>query len=350
MNYKEFNISLPINTNNVGIVDGIVQYDTANIVNARLLDGLEPFDFTGYTNVFIEVLKPDGTHVQTCVCEDPEVTDDNNPYAIQIVDPAEGRISFTLQGQMTILTGTHFCQIMITVDGRILTTARMNYYVGDTLQKDYDSEDLTSSDEYTSLRTLITQNSLIATAERDRVDAETLRKLAEIAREERMDELADEITEYLDNADSYVTQTKEYMELAQQYAQFAQDPSLEIIETLIESLNLAPKDYVDNSITTATKDFEAGNFTDTNRKILSVIVGNEADLPELETGEMGFAKDTEVLYMGGENGNLPLNGVFIAQSTAPERKDLLWIDTGSGNSIKFWNGSEWAATATATFA
>lgn len=31
MNYKEFNVALPIRDNNVLVIDGVVQYDTANI-------------------------------------------------------------------------------------------------------------------------------------------------------------------------------------------------------------------------------------------------------------------------------------------------------------------------------
>ena len=177
MNYKEFNVSLPIDTNNVVIVDGLIQYDTANIVNVRLMDGVESFDFTGYSEVYVEILKPDGTHIQTCVTDDPEVSEDNNPYSIHVVNPKEGRISFNLQGQATILTGTHFGQVMITSGGKILTTARINYYVGDTLQSDADPSEVISSGDYSSLRTLIARNSAIATAERDRVDAETQREL-----------------------------------------------------------------------------------------------------------------------------------------------------------------------------
>ena len=352
MNYKEFNISLPVDTNNVAVVDGIIQYDTANIVNVRLMGGIEPFDFTGYTEVFVEILKPDGTHIQTCVTDDPEVNEDNNPYSIHVVDPKEGRISFNLHGQATILTGTHFGQIMITSGGKILTTARINYYVGDTLQSDADPSEVTSSGEYSSLRTLIARNSAIATAERDRVDAETLRKLAELARENRMDELEDYITDYLNNAVSYVEQTKDYMEQAEDFAQLAQNPSLEIMQQLIAQLDLASETYVDDSIDTATKDFDAGNYTDgaDAKKLLKARRGNEADIPALEVGEFGFSVDTGTAYIGGSSGNIALNGVYVAQETAPDRHDILWIDTASGSTVKYWNGSAWAPTATATFA
>lgn len=352
MNYKEFNISLPINTNNVAVVDGLIQYDTANIVNVRLMDGIEPFDFTGYTDVYIEILKPDGTHIQACVADDPEITGDNNPYSIHVVDPKEGRISFNLQGQATILTGTHFGQVMITSGGKILTSARINYYVGDTLQSDDDLDEVTSSGDYASLRAMIARNSAIATAERDRIDAETLRRLAELAREERIEELEDYITNYLNNAVAYVEQTEDYMEEAEKFAQLAQNPSAEIIEQLIAQLDLASETYVDDSIDTATKDFDAGNYTDgaDAKKLLKARRGNEADIPALEVGEFGFSTDAGIAYIGGNSGNIALNGVYVAQETAPDRHDILWVDTASGSAVKYWNGNAWTPTATATFA
>lgn len=352
MNYKEFNISLPISTNNVAVVDGIVQYDTANIVNVRLMDGVEPFDFRGYTEVYIEILKPDGTHIQSCVTDDSDVNSDNNPYVIHVVDPKEGRISFNLQGQATILTGTHFGQIMITSGGKILTTARINYYVGDTLQSDADPSGITSSGDYSSLRTLIARNSAIATAERDRVDAETLRKLAELAREERIDELENAITEYLNNAVSYVEQTQDYMEQAEAFAQLAQNPSAEIMQQLIAELDLAAESYVDTSVANATRNFDAGSYTDEadTKKVLKVRRGNDADIPALDVGELGFSTDSLTAYIGGGSGNIPLNGVYVAQSSAPTRKDILWVDTSAGGAIKYWDGDSWEPTATAVFA
>lgn len=36
---------------------------------------------------------------------------------------------------------------------------------------------------------------------------------------------------------------------------------------------------------------------------------------------------------------------YEASATAPEDTDLLWIDTASGNLIKFYNGTAWETTA-----
>lgn len=354
MNYKEFYVSLPIKDNNVRIVDGLIQYDTANIMHVRLMDGTEPFDFTGYTEIIMEVLKPDGTHVQALITDDPEINGDNNPYKIQVADPKEGRVSFTLQGQATVLTGTHFAQLIIVGNGKILTSARINYYVGDTLMEDEDTPGIVSSSEYNTLITLINRNSAIATAERDRIDTETLRRLAEIEREERMDEMEAEVQEYLDNADGYVQQTQTYMEQAALYAQLAQNPSAEIMETLVEGLNLASKSYTDTEIAGATKNFDAGNYTDSAaaKKLLKVRTGEDDDLPELDVGELGFSTDTQQFYVGGLSGAVPIGGSYIAAPTAPTRTDVLWIDTSTagGGSIKYHDGNAWKPTATATFA
>lgn len=353
MNYKEFNMLLPIKDNNVKIQDGLIQYDTANIVHVRLMDGTEPFDFTGYTEIILDILKPDGNRVQVLVTDDPDVNDDNNPYWLQIIDPKEGRVSFVLQGQATILTGTHFAQLSIMSGGKMLTSARINYYVGDTLSSDMDPEDVISSSEYTTLQTLINRNSAIATEERARVDAETLRKEAEQEREQRMDEMEDEVQDYLDAANGYVEQTKENMELAQYYAQLAQNPSAEIMEELVQDMDLATNTYVTQLIANSTKDFDAGSYTDTadEKKLLVVRNGQDANVPTLAIGEMGFSVDTEQLYIGGQDGNVPINGIYKAQATAPTDTHVLWIDTSSagGGAIKYYDGSAWQPTATATF-
>lgn len=347
MNYKEFNILLPVSDNNVKIIDGIVQYDTANIVNVRLMEGVEAFDFTGYTEVFIDILKPDGTFISTCVADAEDIADDNNPYSVQVLDPKDGRITFTLQGQATLLTGTHFAEITVMGAGASATAAKINYYVGDTIARDTDPETLTSSDDYVSLRTLIARNSSIATEERNRVDAETLRKIAEAAREGRMNDLETEIRDYLNNAVGYVADSKNAMELAKQYAELAQNPSKEIMEDLIQELDLITKQYVDNLVNASTKNFDAGSFTDDadTKKLLKVRTGLAENLPDLVDGEFGYATDTKRLYMG----DVPINGVYEASPTAPSETHVLWIDTSAGGAIKYWDGAAWQPTATATF-
>lgn len=348
MNYKVFNIALPMKANNVLIVDGLAQYNTANIVNVRLMDGTEPFDFTGYTEVFLDILKPDGTYINACVSNDPE-HNGNNPYTIQVLDPAKGLISFSLQGQATVLTGSHFAEITVMGAGASATAARINYYVGDTISRDTDPEGLTSSDDYVSLRTLIAKNSAIATEEENRNIAEAMRMQSEDERENRAKLLEEDIRNYLTNADKYVNDCHAFMIAAEQYAQLAQNPSATILAELLEEMNFASVTYVNDEIADATKDFIAGTFT-TLAKLLNIRKGTEAELPELTEGEPGWTTDTNTLYVGSDDGPIPINRPFVISAEAPERDDVLWVDLSAGASIKYHNGESWRPTATATFA
>lgn len=348
MNYKVFNIALPIKENNVQIIDGLVQGNTANIVNVRLMDGVDPFDFTGYTEVFLDILKPDGTYINACVTNNPEYNS-NNPYTIQVLDPKEGLISFTLQGQATVLEGSHFGEITIMGAGASLTATRINYHVGDTIQRETDPESLASSNDYVSLRNMIVRNSAMASEEENRALAESLRMSAEDQRELRMAELEDYIRTYLENATGYVEDSKGYMEQAELYAQLAQNPSAEIIEQLLEGFNFASTQYVDDQVENATAGFDAGTYA-TPLKPLQFVRGADSELPTLEEGEPAWSTDANIFYIGGASGAVPINGTFEASVEAPERHDILWIDLSAGAAVKYWDGSAWQPTATATFA
>lgn len=341
MNYKQFNVALPIRDNNVQIVDGVVQYDTANIFNVRLMDGVEPFDFTGYTEVYIEILKPDGTHVQSCITDDPEVNNVNNPYAIQVVDAKEGRLSFTLQGQATILPNSHFMQIIIAGGGRILTTAKLNYYVGGSLMDP--TVDLTSNDEYTTLLTLINRNTSIMDKEKLREQSESDRMTAEAEREARMAEMERDVDDLLKSTDDLVEQCNSAAERAELAKELALNPSATIMAQLIEELNLVEKQYIDN----LTKNFDAGLFTDDDetKRLLKVRTGTASELPELVEGELGYATDTKRLYVG----DVPVNGVYHVGEEAPTETHILWLDTASGGIIKYYDGIDWQPAATVAF-
>lgn len=352
MNYKQFYCQLPIKDNNVKIIDGLKQYDTANIIHVRLMDGTEPFDFTGYTGIVLDILKPDGNSIQAMVTDDPTVTEDNNPYCIQVVDPKEGRISFTLKGQATVLTGTHFAQLSVYGDCEVLSTSRINYYVGSVLSDN--NADVESMEEYSTLRTMLNECARIAGKEGDRNEAEDARKAAEDERESRFDTKMAEINSYLQNAIEYIDRTRGYMEQALTYAQLAQNPSAELLQDIIENLGLASTTYVASSINTATKNFDAGAYTDTDEteKLLKARRGNHADIPILEHGEFGLSLDTKQLYIGMSDGNMPIGGSYIASAEAPARTDILWVDTSEtgGGTVKYHDGDSWRPTVTASFA
>ena len=344
MNYKAFNIGLPIKDNNVKIQDGLVQYDTANIVNVRLIDGSEPFDFTGYTDILLDILKPDGHRIVAGITSDGENT--NNPYQIHVLDPAQGLIRFVLSGQATIITGTYFCTLSLFASGKVLTSARINYYVGESLLNEMDPG-VESTDDYQFLLNLIDRNSNIASAEQDRADAECQRELNEAERQEGFNELENYITEYLKNAATYVNQTKEYMEETERFAELAQNPSAEIITSLINEMGLCTTEYVDTAIEENTQDFIVGDITKKDHKVFTM--GAAATIPALQKGEMGIDSGNNV-YVGGSSGNILISGVYIANETAPAETTLLWIDTGSNSQLKYHNGSEWVPVSTLAFA
>lgn len=200
---------------------------------------------------------------------------------------------------------------------------------------------------------MIAKNSAMGTAERQREDNETQRKLAEIARDRRVEEWGQYIQDYISNAEGYVDQTEDFMELAKRYAELAQNPSKEIMQALIAELSLVDKDYVDSELAQKTKDFDAGAYTDTSaKKLLKVRRGLAADEPTLEVGELGFSTDSKIMYIGSATGNLPVSGIYKAQATAPAETHILWIDTSTagGGAIKYHDGTGWKPTATATFA
>lgn len=72
-----------------------------------------------------------------------------------------------------------------------------------------------------------------------------------------------------------------------------------------------------------------------------------AQLPSMDyipTSQKGTAGGVASL---GEDGKvpealLPVQGGLVAQDTAPSNTKLGWIDTGSGNILKYYNGAAWA--------
>lgn len=360
MNYKEFYCSISVTDNNVQIIDGVVKDDTANIVHATLMNGTKPMDFSGYTDIVLMILKPDGTKIQAIVASDAQYNIDN-PYSIEIADPKTGRISFTLKGQATLLTGTHFAQIAVLSYGAVLTTARINYRVGDALYEGNTAiSDVVSEDEYVGIMNVVRQCSVIISSEESRQMAENLRlqrdeerNETDINRDARMAEIEEQARTYFENAEDYVALTETYKNLAYQYVLLAQKPSKEALAEIVASMSLATEDFVNNAVAAMAQssDFDAGSFTDEDSavRLLQIRRGNDNDLPSLEDGEMGLSLDKRQAYVGAGGENVPLNGVYEAGSAAPERTDILWVDTFTG-SLKYHDGTEWKPTATASFA
>ena len=74
----------------------------------------------------------------------------------------------------------------------------------------------------------------------------------------------------------------------------------------------------------------------------------EAQLPDMDyigRGETGEANGGAPLGADGKVPDTYLNaqGGLVAQEAAPENVKLGWIDTGNGNILKFYNGTDWIA-------
>ncbi len=360
MNYKEFYCSISVTDNNVRIIDGVVKNDTANIVHATLMNGTRPLDFSGFTDIVLMILRPDGKKIQAIAASDAQYNIDN-PYSIEIADPKTGRVSFTLKGQATLLTGTHFAQIAVLSYGAVLTTARINYRVGEALyEENAVISEIVSEDEYSGIMNVVRQCSVIISSEENRQLAENLRLQRDEERDEietnrdaRMAEIEEQARTYFENAEDYVILTETYKNLAYQYALLAQEPSKEALAEIVASMSLATEEFVNNKVAAMAQssDFDAGSFTDEDStvRLLQIRRGNDNDLPSLGDGEMGLSLDKRQMYVGVGGENVPLNGVYEAGSTAPERTDILWVDTSTG-SLKYHDGMEWKPTAAASFA
>ena len=119
----------------------------------------------------LTIIRPDAT----------EYVDTAGEY-LDIVDPAEGRIAFTLPPSLTNQVGMHFCSVSIYANGIKLATARFNYYVQGELS---DGSGMIGENEYPVMQKLLAQMALIVDAEQMRAEAEYLRVLQE---NQRVDE------------------------------------------------------------------------------------------------------------------------------------------------------------------
>lgn len=324
MNRKEFNVSVSTKENAAKVINGVIQYDTGNLFNINILEGARPFDFTSYSNIVIEVLKPDGT-----------VFVDGDGGSLDVLDPEEGLVAFTLQPQCTLLKGMHFVTISIYSNGIKVTTARLNYYVSESMD-DSQGDDIVSTSEYPILQLLLAQNSNIIEAEQLRVIAEQLRQAAEEGRASETNGVLKQALDAITTAQSYADKVKDWYDLFMSAASEISGVDLSTVVTKTE-LNEALQVY------------DCGEFSEENRT-LQIQRGEAENLPVLADGELGYTRNGR-LHIGTLDGNVELNKpCFVAQATAPDDKTIIWIDLSNGNAMKFWDGTKWASTSTATFA
>ena len=331
MNKKIIPAIVQLKQNNNLVIQGINQYDAGVYFDLKIMDGLEEFDFSGYSIVTMRIKKPDGTFT----------IDSNGGDNVDVIDPTKGRLKLQIPTSCLVQNGMHFCMVGFSNDDETyVQTSTFNYYVGEVQEPD--EESIVGTDEYPILTNLIAMVSGINSAEQERLFEEDERKENEETRQmtsATMIALFVEALGFLE--DQISTINSMYDEL------------LEALETGTVDFStlsaLATKVYVGDYV----KELDFGSTSDlTKTKKLVIYHGADANIPTLDDGEMAYATDTNKLYGGTSNGNVLINrSPFVVSGSAPTDTSLLWIDdSGTASVIKYHDGSNWVSCNTAVFA
>lgn len=302
MNKKNIPFVVQLKQNNNYIVQGIQQNDAGVIFDIKIMDGLEPFDFSGYGVVTLKIVKPDETVTY----------DSTGGNTVDIIDAENGRLKLNIPTSCTTQDGMHFCTIGFSSDETTyFESATFNYFVGANPMAD--DEDIIGTDEYPILGNLIALVSNIVAKENARDDNEEQRKAAELEREaqmEQMENLLTVIQQRLNETQAALTQLNQAL---------ADGGSIDISQINL----LATKSYVDGK---------------TENTVIDKATYANLDLVE---GEIGYGTDTERLYIGLNGSLVPLNEpCFVVGSSAPSDHTKLWIST-SNNTLMFYKDNAW---------
>lgn len=334
MNKKNIPIIVQLKQNNNQIVQGINQNDAGILFDMKVMDGLESFDFTGYSIVTLKIKKPDGTFT----------IDSNTGTGVDVIDPVNGRLKLNIPTSCTAQNGMHFCMVGFSNDGEtFFETLSFNYFVGENPNPDDD--DIIGTNEFPILTNLIAQAA-------DMISAETTRQTKELEREEAEEDrvaqwqaLMTQISGTLQGMENAIVNAQ--LMLEQVYEAIAEGGSIDVSE--IQAL--ATKTFVLQKL----NDLDFGDLSsETKTKTLQICRGPVAAMPTLAPGELYYQTDSKALFIGGETRtDFKMIGapMFTAQTTAPSDTTKLWIDTsGTYKVIKYYDGSSWVACNTAVFA
>lgn len=332
MNKKLIPIIVQLKQNNAYIVQGINYGDMGVIFDIKVMDGLVPFDFTGYAVVTLKIQKPDGTFTY----------DSTGGARLDIVDSKEGRLKITLPTSCTAQEGMHLCYVGFGYSEQSLfETMRFNYFVGE--DPNVDDDVVRGTNEFFLLTNLIAQASGMISAENIREYWEMERQENEKDRESLFSYLFALFIEALGYLEDTIGDARSL--LIDVMEALAHGGSVDISQ--LEAL--ATKTYVTNTI----KHLDFGEAEDEKTKSLLIFRGYEENITELDPGELAYATDTNKLLVGGAEGEInTINGApYIRQSNAPSDTTKFWIDTsGDAPLIKFHDGNGWVACNTAVFA
>lgn len=304
MNKKNISFSIQLKQNNNHIVQGIQQNDAGVLFDIKIMDGLEPFDFSGYGVVTLKIVKPDETVTY----------DSSGGNNVDIVDAEKGRLKLNIPTTCTAQNGMHFCTIGFSHDEETyFETTSFNYFVGENPVGE--DEEVIGTPEYPVLLNLIAQVANIQSLEGVRQDNEEARKGAEENRQatmESMGALLETIQQRLDDTQSMLNQLNQAL---------ADGGSIDISQINA----LATKSYAEEVAS----------------ELSCISRTQESLIGSLENGRLAYATDTNKLLMGHNGSNIWLNSpCFVVGTSAPSDHTKLWIDS-SNNTLKFYKNNAW---------
>ena len=336
MNKKLIPMVVRLKQNNNDIIQGINQNDAGVVFDITVMDGLVPFNFSGYGVVTLKIKKPDETFTY----------DSNTGVYVDIVDSEHGRLKINIPTSCTAQNGMHYCRVGFSAgNSTLFETMTFNYFVGQN--PNADSEDVIGTNEFPILNNLIAQVSDVITAEAMRASNEAEREEAENDRQENYSTLIALFTECLGFLEAKITDLESM--LTEFNEAVAQGASVDI--STISAL--ATKSYLDTVVRNSLYPVDFGNPNKDNLLMINRGTQTELNAYTISDGEPFFVTDTGKLYMGYHGSKVLINGSpYVAGTTAPTDTTLLWIDTTTSTRpvLKYYNGSAWTAINTAVFA
>lgn len=287
MNKKVLSAVIQLKQNNKKILRGVVQNDTGVILDIRVMDGLVPFDFSGYGIVTIKVIKPDET----------VYINSNGSDLVDTINARSGRFKIGIPASLTAQPGMHFVTIGFGESSNTyFQTVSFNYFVGEDAT--ISDSTIEGSDEFPILTNLIAQFSHMAEElqrfedeEHDRQTNEAQRELEFLALKQQIDDLKQE-----------AQQTKAMFNYV---LQAIQDAGV-TLPIPVDTSDLVLQDDLDDYATMTYVDHSI----------------QDLDLPQV-----------------------------VIQTTAPSNIDKIWIDvSGTSPVIKFYRNNAWQTANVAVFA
>lgn len=287
MNKKVLSAVIQLKQNNRKILRGVVQNDTGVILDIRVMDGLVPFDFSGYGIVTIKVVKPDETIY----------INSNGSDLVDTINARSGRFKIGIPASLTAQPGMHFVTIGFGESSNTyFQTVAFNYFVGEDAT--ISDSTIEGSDEFPILTNLIAQFSDMAQTLDEWEQKELERQHNEDYRVQRWDDWESDFWDLKQEA-------QQAKAMYNYVLQAIQDAGV-TLPISVDTSDLVLQDDLDDYATKAYVTTAIGNL----------------DLPQV-----------------------------VIQTTAPSNIDKIWIDiSGTSPVIKFYRNNAWQTANVAVFA